>query len=238
MITRDGLQYLMQLKDIEVVHHDELQYSSRPLHLIPEATPEPFETKSLAGLVELIKQEITHERLNGLIVHVSEPTQIEVHSMLRSDLGRFHVYSAVAELPRLISEQYADLETAIIRLKSTFVQTETRDELIKLLGNIKEENVRTSSDDGVSQTVAAKTGIATISNVTLPPIIKLIPYRTFIEVEQPESEFLLRLRNGPEVALFGADGGAWKIQARRNIKDYFINELKDLILDFDIIVTE
>lgn len=100
------------------------------------------------------------------------------------------------------------------------------------------ELARGAIDDGISQTVAAKTGIATVSNVTLPPIIKLAPYRTFVEVEQPEGEFLLRLQNGPKAALFEADGGAWKIQARKNIKNYFLDELEDLVLIGKVIITE
>ncbi|MFA5385099.1 MAG: hypothetical protein WC364_10620 [Eubacteriales bacterium] len=236
-MNKDALEYLLSLKDIEITEIDGLQYSSRKLFKVYEASPEVFVTKSLAGIVELLNQEHEHRRLNSLIIHVEGPTQVDVHSMLRDDLGRFHIYSAVAELPVQKFGQFMDLEEAVIRLKSTFVQTETRDELIKLLGNIREENVKTSSDDGISQTVAAKTGIATISNVTLPPIIKLAPYRTFIEVEQPEGEFLLRLQNGPKAALFEADGGAWRILARENIKEYFLDNLEDLILQETVIVT-
>lgn len=238
-MNKEALQYLIEkLAPVETFKHDGIEYTSKPVYKISEVSPEAFATKSLAGIVQLIMKEHKHYRLNNLIIHVEEPTNVEVYSVLREDLGRFQLYSAVADLPGQRLGQYMDLEEAIIRLKSTFVQTETRDELIKLLGNIKEENVRTSSDDGISQTVAAKTGIATISNVTLPPIIKLAPYRTFIEVEQPEGEFLLRLRNGPSAALFEADGGAWKIQARKNIKEYFLDNLEDLVLEGTVIVTE
>lgn len=238
MLTKEGLQYLLNFSDIKTTDIDGLKYSSKMIHQIPEASPDAFKTKSLAGIVELINQEYKHQRLNNLIIHVVEPDKVDVHSVLREDLGRFHIYSAIADLPDQSLGRYMDLEEAIIRLKSTSIQTETRDELIKLLGNVKEENVRTSSDDGISQTVSAKTGIATVSNVTLPPIIKLAPYRTFLEVEQPKGEFLLRLRNGPVAALFEADGGAWKIQARKNIKDYFLNNLADLIDQNKVIVTE
>lgn len=237
-MDKSALEYLMKLAEVELIDDDGLTYSSKPIHRVHEATPEVFTTKSLAGLVELIAQEHDHRRLNNLVIHVVEPTEVNVHSTLRDDLGRFHIYSAVADLPGQKLGQYMDLEEAIIRLKSTFIQTETRDELIKLLGNIKEENVKTSTDDGVSQTVAAKTGIATISNVTLPPIIRLAPYRTFIEVDQPEGEFLLRLQNGPRAALFEADGGAWKIQARKNIKEYFLDAMTDLVTLGTVIVTE
>lgn len=57
------------------------------------------------------------------------------------------------------------------------------------------------------------------------PMIKLSPYRTFREIEQPESLFLLRMkreRGGvPYVALFEADGGQWKHDAITKIKMYF-----------------
>ncbi|ABO49720.1 conserved hypothetical protein [Desulforamulus reducens MI-1] len=238
MLTEEGLKFLMQLKDIEIVDHDGLQYSSRALHLIPEASPVAFATKSLAGIVELINKEHEHKRLNDLIIHIVDPIRVDVYSMLREDLGRFHLYSAIAELPGQNFGNYMNLETAIIRLKSTFVQTDARDKLIQVLGNIKEDAVKTSSDDGISQTVTAKTGIATVGNVKIEPIIKLAPYRTFIEVEQPEGEFLLRLRNGPEAALFEADGGAWKMQARKNIKEYFMDKLDDLVMLGKVIITE
>lgn len=46
----------------------------------------------------------------------------------------------------------------------------------------------------------------------------LRPYRTFREVEQPASRFVLRLQSGqgdgmPKAALFEADGGAWRLTA-------------------------
>lgn len=238
-MDKDALKYIAEdLAGAERYEIDGAIYSSKPIYRVPEVSPKPFMTKSLAGIVELINQEYSHKRLNSLIIHVAEPTLVEVHSMLRGDLGRFHIYTAQADLPTQKMGQYMDLEEVVIRLKSTFVQTETRDILIQLLGNIKEEAVKTSSDDGISQTVTAKTGIATVSNVTLPPIISLAPYRTFIEVEQPEGDFLLRLQNGPRAALFEADGGAWKVQARKNIKQYFLDELDDLVSLGTVIVTE
>lgn len=60
----------------------------------------------------------------------------------------------------------------------------------------------------------------------LKPRVTLRPYRTFLEVEQPESEFLLRLREGGKIGLFEADGGMWKQQAKKNIAEYFQEELQ------------
>lgn len=74
-------------------------------------------------------------------------------------------------------------------------------------------------------------------NVPIKPIVKLKPYRTFFEVEQPESEFLLRIGDGGQVGLFEADGGMWKMTARYTIKSYLQEALKEEINDGIVIVT-
>lgn len=61
------------------------------------------------------------------------------------------------------------------------------------------------------------------------PYVNMQPFRTFLEVEQPESVFLLRLDGNGNVGLFEADGGVWKLEATRNISAYFEQKLADLI---------
>ena len=59
---------------------------------------------------------------------------------------------------------------------------------------------------------------------------KLIPYRTFLEVKQPESDFIFRMReghDGVECAIFEADGGAWKMEAMREISKCLRNYLEN-----------
>lgn len=228
----------MGLKEIQVIEHNGLKYFNNSLSQMPEDAPTVFGTKTLASLVELIVKESSHNSLNDLIVHVDGPTRVNVHTCLRGHLDRFMLYSADAELPRINLGNYMDFEAMNIMLKSTFVETDAMDKLIALLGNIQEEDIQTTTDDGFSQKVVAKTGIATVSKVTVKPIVELTPYRTFIEVEQPRSEFLLRLQQGPKAALFEADGGAWKLAARKNIKNYFEDALKELIESGKVIVTE
>lgn len=116
-------------------------------------------------------------------------------------------------------------------LKSKFRMTEDLESIIKLVGNIQDENVTNYNDDGITQKVTTKTGIARVGEVPLPPKVSLVPYRTFIEVGQPKSEFLLRAKkgyDGIEFALFEADGGAWKKEAISNIACYLSDKLKDI----------
>lgn len=55
------------------------------------------------------------------------------------------------------------------------------------------ENSVSTNDNGVTQTVEARQGVALNAVVEIKPRVMLRPFRTFLEVEQPESEFLLRV---------------------------------------------
>ena len=90
------------------------------------------------------------------------------------------------------------------------------------LSNVKTTVETGMADDGVSQTVQAKKGIASVENVVLPNPVTLRPYRTFVEVEQPASKFVFRARDddGMEFMLVEADGGAWRGEAMKNIKTF------------------
>lgn len=76
-----------------------------------------------------------------------------------------------------------------------------------------------------------KQGVASKAEAIVPSPCVLKPFRTFPEVEQPASKFIFRMRDGMrdtvEAALFEADGGAWKNEARANISTYLCEQLKE-----------
>lgn len=43
---------------------------------------------------------------------------------------------------------------------------------------------------------------------------------------QPESRFIFRMREGGKCAIFEADGGAWKLEAKKNIYNYLAEQLE------------
>ena len=75
----------------------------------------------------------------------------------------------------------------------------------------------------------ARQGIALKTMEHIKPRVPLSPFRTFQEVEQPESEFLLRLDEDGNIGLFEADGGMWKLTARKTIKAFLEANLADLV---------
>lgn len=118
-------------------------------------------------------------------------------------------------------------EHFIIFLRSLFVATPDVDAILQTVGRMTSESVKSFEDDGITQTVTARKGAATVGNVNLPTTLNLRPYRTFREIEQPESPFFLRVRDNddeervPDCALFETDGGQWKLTAIESIRDFF-----------------
>lgn len=124
---------------------------------------------------------------------------------------------------------FREQEKAIIELRSRFAPGEGVDYLLDLLSRISKDSGVTTTDNGVSQTVEARQGVALKSVVTLKSRVPLRPFRTFHEVEQPESEFLLRMDEEGNIGLFEADGGMWKLTARQTVKTFLEAELADLV---------
>lgn len=69
-------------------------------------------------------------------------------------------------------------------------------------------------------------GAALAENMTIKPLVRLRPYRTFQEVEQPEGIFLIRVRERG-IAFIEADGGMWRLTARNTVKAYLEEQLKN-----------
>lgn len=234
-MIKEALQYIVGMGKNEMVEHEGKNYSTKALHRL-DKTPgvAPLELRSLSGLVDYIKSNFDHDL--KLMVHVESPTSVSVFDSLDHDNNRRIYVQANAMLPHITFERFQDTESFNIMLQSCFVKNDNRDKLLKIVGSIVEDEAVTTSDDGVSQRVAARTGVAAIDLIEAPNPIKLKPFRTFVEVTQPESEFILRLRKGPEAALFEADGAAWELNAMENIKDHLAKELKELIEQKNVII--
>lgn len=213
-------------------------YTDKQLHVIEEPRVPTLTFHTLDGLVNALRAE--YKNFCGpILIDVTDEENITVFSAI-SDIDRQREvpYKVRAEVVDIPFDRKLDYETMMITLKSKFVDTPELRDLVQLLGTITEENNAMLSDDGFTQTVVVRKGIALKDNKAVNPIVELKPYRTFCEVEQPESEFLIRLSEGGYVALYEADGGAWKLQARRNVADYLKTALAELIDTGSVIVVE
>lgn len=187
-----------------------------------------LELNTLTGLVSYIKSNLERKDQQFFLQVVNE-RKVALSGLLESDGGRETLVVANAIVPRFAYGDFLDAEELIIAFQSKFTKTKDRDLILKVVGNVKEENVRQTGDNGVSQAVTIKTGIASADDVIVPNPVTLAPYRTFLEVEQPESDFIFRMKDGPSGAIFEADGGAWRNKAIVNVRDYLKEQLEQEI---------
>lgn len=170
--------------------------------------------------------------LAKVIVHVVSPSVVTLSGKLdpRSRTRESYVQAKALDLTDGFLGKFMPLEDFLIGLQVRFSEDGDRRKVLGLLSNVKSEVVKTALDDGMTQIVQARAGVALISDVAVPNPIQLTPYRTFRDVLQPSSLFVLRVNSGksgglPEVGLFEADGGAWKLTATARVHDWLKAEL-------------
>jgi hypothetical protein len=163
------------------------------------------------------------------LVHIISPTEVALYSELRNDQDREMYMHCKALTPNnIVYNRFMDTDDFNIMLQSSFVDNRDRTILLKVTGLIQDKAVKEVGDDGVSQAVTIKTGVANVGDVKVPNPVELAPYRTFPEIIQPESKFIFRMQSGPQAALFEADGGAWRNMAMDLIKKYLEEQLSGL----------
>ena len=83
-------------------------------------------------------------------------------------------------------------------------------------------------DDGTTQQVTVKQGVAMMGLAEVPNPVHLRPYSTFPDVVQPESKFIFRVKEGAKMGLFEVNDYQAYYKAIDSIKAYLEEELKEL----------
>lgn len=231
MINKEALEYLVDLgmERDSIIQLEQGTFSRENLKRVNDPVATTLKVSTLTGLVDYIKANV--DELKGeLLIQVKSHDEVRLFSKLNTDRDRELYIQAEAILPNNIRyNSFIDTENFNIMLQSSFVDTGDKAVLLKYTGLVQDEAVKSTGDDGVSQQVTVKTGVASVGQAIVPNPVSLAPYRTFPEVEQPTSKFIFRMQSGPRAALFEADGGAWRNQAILNIKNYLEKELEKAI---------
>ena len=220
-MIKAALEYINGLKAPSIERYGGGTYSDKPLYQMTSPDFPTLEMNTLESVVRYLKG-IDDEREQfgeptPTIIHIESERCVTLKDIANIAEGkRDCMVRAEAEVPKFNFN---------IALQSKFLDTEDKATILQVVGNLKEDAVRTMTDDGVSQVTAVRTGVATVADVKVPNPVSLRPFRTFIEVDQPESRFIFRMREGGRCAIFEADGGAWKLEAKKNIYNYLKEQL-------------
>jgi hypothetical protein len=204
------------------------------LKSIVEDQPGAVQINTLTGIADYLKAEPPTDLLG---VHIGSHCRVDIVGKLQRDNhnDRWIYLTSTAIASSFKFGQYYSVNDFIINLQTCFVQTDVISKILKIVGNITEEHIKTLTDDGVTQTVNVRSGIARVAEVALPNPVLLRPYRTFSEIEQPESPFVFRMTSGspaalPGCGLFEANNGLWKLEAMTFIHEYLGSILPEGVL--------
>jgi len=228
---------IVELSGIKTIKEGDVTYTDRDLHVVKRPMPEPIITHTLTGFVDYAKRGLyfrdmrkLDDKHGGVIIHIETPLEVSLLLPLEyPTLQRPKLLRAEADVPEFRFNTFHPLEEFIIAAQSKFQENDVLCDIVKVLGNVSDGLVRQFDDDGVTQKVTVNTGVSLNSEAPVPRVVELIPHRTFPEIEQVKSPFVLRLRSNssgsPLVGMFEADGGAWRGEAIQRIKTYLTAEL-------------
>lgn len=246
-MIKEALEYLVgigeskiKVEKVTLPDGTDQVYSDKNLVRLSKHIPmaKSIRMSTLTSLVDYIKGNVD-SMADRMIVQVKSPEEIYLFSKLNEDRNREYIVEVFAQVPEFKYGRFLEHEEFCINVQSKFLNDPVTDKdlILKFAGTVEQGSVAEYGDNGVTQKATVKTGIASKTDAVVPNPVKLRPYRTFMEVEQPVSEFIFRMAEGSGItcALFEADGGAWKNTAMKNIKDYLEFELADYSGQFTVI---
>lgn len=230
-----------EVKSITAVDGNQYQFSNVPVDLVEplkQPTAETLKIHTLTGVRDYLVNNKDDLALGKVQIYVASHAEVQVISELQG-WHRQREVLVIANLNDIFGErsgksfgQWMTQEEMAIFLQSRFAVDEVRNNVLTAISKIVLDAAVEADDENLSQRVTVKAGISMREKMNLPSPVELAPYRTFPDVDQPKSPFILRVRKSPEklaeIALFEADGGAWKSQAIANIKNWFSANVPDV----------
>lgn len=192
--------------------------------------PDTLPLHSLDALVKLVRTEASKAE-TPLYITIPDHLTVRCFGQPQPDARFFRqvYYEAHAtNVPGWDEKVQLGFEEAQIAMRTRFQETADTVYALKLLSDICCGAKVVYNDNGIATTVTTQKGVALQSNDQIRPIITLKPYRTFQEVEQPESIFLIRVGERG-ITFTEADGGMWKLKARETVKAFLEDKLSDLV---------
>lgn len=234
---------------------DKLTFASSSLNLkqvhadpLPPAPPliTTFKVQTLAGLVDLIKHNLEGINEGGFdftsfLVHVVDQTTVHLVADTSDKWARRLVLAQADafEYQQFPFGRQLAQEEFIVNFQTRFVPdddpTSDYSYVLRIASNLTASVVATADDNGINQEIVVRSSVSGKRSEAMRPRVGLRPYRTFSEVEQPNSGFLFRTHQTgtpekpglPLLSITEADGGAWRKSAMDNISR-FLSVSQDL----------
>jgi hypothetical protein len=217
-----------EMHTIKDVHGIETVFSTKPLHQVKATAPEEpssVDVVTLAGFANLIQSNLEGRGLQAdNLIHIENERTVTLKSKVSDEYGRRLVLISAQPVgfKQFQFGQWIAQEEFVIGVASLFAESPDKQYVLSMASSLTNDAATNTEDDGFTQRVNLKAGLRLKESVTLKPRVDMAPYRTFPEIDQPVSQFVLRARcegeSKPMLMLVEADGGRWKIDAIATIR--------------------
>ncbi len=227
-IIKNGIEKICDLQEKEKQYFElnGKHYKKSGYSVIEPPEIPGINTSTLDGLAEYVnKFGVEEETKDRFVISVIDQQNVAFLSPINFEYGKRDILANASisyGLPTL--HDWREQEDFIIFLNSNFVDTDDKEKILKYSSSVMTESTEKKQDNGLSQTVVVKKGHQPMMEV-VPNPVKLAPYRTFREVEQPGSTFIFRIKDD-QFRIFEADGKQWRLDAIISIKNYIKEKLE------------
>jgi hypothetical protein len=227
MIDANFVDKIVSLAPVEQFDIHGLKYSKKGLVLVKPPEADAFTVTTLDGFVNMLEAGIDGFDVDKTVVHVVDHQTVQLAGRKASSYGTRLVHLTATPAKGITGfnfNSFTAQEDFLIGLHSHFQKSEDLDYLLRLASHIDLKETINIVDSGVAQEVTVRNGVAFKETQEAKIQLALKPYRTFRELDQPASNFVFRVKaGGGGMALFEADGGAWKIDAINAIASWLTN---------------
>lgn len=239
-MLREAIEKIAEMAGVKTIEADGKVYSDSVVFEVrPELDlPKTKELTSLDALAKMVKTEAAEVLgIKPLFITVSKYDEVNCFTAIDQSRRneRVLLYTVHATDVPGWGDSKLGFEQAQIALQTRFQQTPDRDYTLRLCSQITCGGKVTYNDNGVATSIVTQKGVALQGAETIKPLVKLKPFRTFQEVDQPESLFLIRV-DERGISFIEADGGMWKLTARQTIKAFLEDALKDMVEDGRVVI--
>ena len=201
----------------------------------------PVHVSTLSAVADYVNRDLDGLEEGTFFVRVASPNIVLVESSIAgtSHAERCVYLEASAMLPDHYFEKMLDTEHFSVWLQSSFVgpavlasdtPLNSKAGVLKYISHAVKTASHVVTDDGTAQAVELKSSVSSVAVAKLPNPVRLAPYRTFAEVEQPESDFVFRCTDdggSMKYVLFEADGGAWRLEAAKRVAEWLREHIEN-----------
>lgn len=237
-MLKEFIDRIIELGAPNTVELDGAYFSDKPFHEIRKKIfyPQIMSIQSLTGFVDFINENLDEMDLEDIMIQVANYQHVNLVGSLDEE-GRRENYLTAEFSVRTFGYNFGhwyDAEMFIIHALTNFNDvkgTHLRD-IVAIASGLTSGSESRAEDDGITQRVTVKKGVAIKEDIQLPNPVTLIPKKSFDELSLPTAQYVFRVRaregRGPECALFEADGAHWEHQVVLLIKKWLSEKIEKI----------